>query len=256
MNEDEWDGAIIRSLSEEWADRIIFLPECASTNDEAQKLALKGAAHLSVVLTETQTAGRGRRGQPWACPPGEGMACSVIVRPHDPPVIWSRIALAAGLAVAEALDSFGCSSGVKWPNDVWINQQKVCGILVEAGSGFVVIGIGLNVNVTRFSDDLAFPATSLALEVGTPVSREDVLVACLNRLRIRVEQIGSSFPELLKSWETRCVLRGKEVSLLSGESRKLGMVQGISPNGELVLKTTSGIEKFLQAAEIRVLDDR
>ena len=255
MSEDEWDGAIIRTLSDEWADRLIFFPECGSTNDEAQKLASQGAENLSVVLTETQTAGRGRRGQPWACPSGEGIACSVIVRPNEEPALWSRIALATGLAVAEALDSFGCSPGGKWPNDVWVNQKKVCGILVEAGAGFVVIGMGINVNVTRFPEDLAFPATSLALEVGTPVSREDVLVACLDRLRVRVGQIGGLFPELLKSWETRCVLRGKEVSLISGEKTWSGVVEGISPQGELILKTSEGIEKFLQASEIRIVGE-
>ena len=255
MNEDEWNGAVIESLSEEWAEKIIFLPECGSTNDEARKLASKGAADFSVVLTEIQTSGRGRRGQPWTCPPGEGMACSVIVRPDDPPALWSRIALATGLAVSEALDSFGCSSGVKWPNDVWINEQKVCGILVEAGDGFVVVGIGLNVNVTCFPEGLAFPATSLALEVGTPVSREDVLVACLNRLRVRIAQIGSSFPELLEAWGMRCVLRGKEVSLMVGDEVKRGTVVGLSPGGELILMTASGRESLLQASEIRVIGE-
>jgi len=255
MNKDEWDGGVIQSLSEEWWEKIIFLPECGSTNDEARSMALKGAENLSVVVTESQTSGRGRRGQAWACPPGEGLACSVIVRPEEPPALWSRIALAAGLAVSEALDSFGCSSGVKWPNDVWINQQKVCGILVEAGEGFVVVGIGLNVNVTCFPDDLAFPATSLALEVGTPVSREDVLVTCLNRLRVRATQIGSSFPELLEAWEMRCVLKGKEVGLMAGEEMKRGIVEGLSPNGELILFTDNGRESFLQASEIRLIGE-
>lgn len=251
--DDEWDGAILNDLSPEWAKRVIFLPECGSTNDEARRLALKGAPHLSVVLTERQTAGRGRRGQAWACPPGEGLAFSLILRPREAPALWSRLALAAGLAMAEGLDGFGMSAGVKWPNDVWVGGRKICGILVEADAGFAVVGVGMNGNVTDFPEGLAHPATSLALELGKRVSREEVLVSCLQRLEHRAGQIGAGFGDFLEAWSTRCVLTGNEVRLEAGGVQRTGRVEGISPQGELLLKTEKGLERILQANEIRLL---
>lgn len=248
----EWDGEVLAGISPEWAGRVLFLPECGSTNDEARKLAIRGADHLTLVLTESQTAGRGRRGQPWACPPGEGLACSLIIRPRALPALWSRHALAAGLAVAESLDSFGLSAGVKWPNDVWSGGKKICGILVEAGEGFVVVGIGLNINVTEFPEGLAHPATSLSLESGGSLVREEVLVSVLNRLRVRLDQIDRGFSELLDAWRTRCVLTGQEVTMEVDGGNRVGRVEGISSNGELLLRTGKGVEKVLQANQIRI----
>ncbi len=251
--DNEWDGGILSELSSDWAKRVIFLPECGSTNDEARRLALKGAPHLSVVLTERQTAGRGRRGQAWICPPGQGLAFTLILRPSEAPALWSRLALAAGLAMAEGLDAFGLSAGVKWPNDVWVAGKKICGILVEADAGFVVVGVGMNINVTEFPEGLAHPATSLALELGRTVSREEVLVSCLKKLEGRIGQIGLGFGDLLESWSTRCVLTGNDVRLNAGGVLKTGRVEGISSQGELILRTATGLERVLQANEIRLL---
>jgi BirA family biotin operon repressor/biotin-[acetyl-CoA-carboxylase] ligase len=251
--DDEWDGGILSELSSHWAKRVIFLPECRSTNDEARRLALKGAPHLSVVLTEWQTAGRGRRGQAWSSPPGGGLAFTLILRPSEAPALWSRLALAAGLGMAEGLDGFGVSAGVKWPNDVWVAGKKICGILVEADAGFVVVGVGMNINVTEFPEGLAHPATSLALELGEEVSREEVLVSCLKKLEGRLAQIGPGFGGLLKAWSTRCVLTGNDVRLDAGGVLKTGRVEGVSQQGELLLRTTSGLERVLQANEIRLL---
>jgi len=254
VSDKEWNGVILNDLSPEWGERVIFLPECGSTNDEARRFAFKGASDLSVVLTERQTSGRGRQGQPWLCPAGEGLAFTLIVRPKEAPTLWSRFALAAGLAIAEGLDSFGVSSGVKWPNDVWVGGKKICGILVEADSGFVVVGVGLNVNVKAFPNGLSHPATSLALELGEEISREEVLISCLRRLELRLAQIGSDFEELLDAWSARCVLNGNNVRLDVGGITRTGHVAGVSPQGELLLQTATGIEKILQANEIRILD--
>ncbi|MEJ6643010.1 MAG: biotin--[acetyl-CoA-carboxylase] ligase [Akkermansiaceae bacterium] len=250
--EQEWDGEILGELSPEWAGKIIFLPECGSTNDEARRLALKGAAHYSLVLTELQTSGRGRRGQAWTCPQGEGLAFSMIMRPKAAPALWSRHALAAGLALAESLDGLGLSAGVKWPNDVWVDGKKICGILVEAGADFVIVGVGLNINVPAFPEGLAHPATSIALETGGPVSREEVLISVLQRLRVRLDQIDTGFPELMKAWSTRCVLTGNDIELESNGQIMTGRMEGISANGELLLRTPAGLKKFLQANTIRL----
>lgn len=253
--EEGWDGAVLRALSPEWADRVIFLPECDSTNDEARLLAGRGAPDGQVVLTENQRSGRGRRGQRWTCPPGEGLAFSLVVRPLAPSACWSRASLAAGLAVAEALDPFGVAAGVKWPNDIWVAGKKIAGILVEGGSDFLVVGVGLNANVRDFPDDLTFPATSLALERSVPVSREEVLVSVLTRLAPRLGQIDRGFDELRRAWSERCVLSGKVVTLESGGTKMTGRVEGLSTHGELLLRTPSGLARILQASEIREVID-
>lgn len=250
----EWDGALLRELSSHWADRVIFLEECTSTNDEARRLGKEGLRHESFVLTENQTSGRGRRGQAWTSPPGESVACSFIVRPTEALALWPRLSLAAGLAVAEGLDAFGVSAEVKWPNDVWVKRRKICGILLESDPEFAIIGIGLNTNTIDFSEDLAHPATSLALENEALVIREEVLVSILDRLALRTRQIGSAFSELLQAWNTRCVLRGKMITLQTNGISKNGTMEGVSANGELLLKTQTGVERILHADTIRLAD--
>lgn len=251
----EWDGAMLRELSPHWAERIIYLEECASTNDEARRLGKEGLRDESLVLTEKQTSGRGRRGQAWTCPPGVSVACSFLVRPSEALALWPRLSLAAGLAVAEGLDAFGVSAEVKWPNDIWVRERKICGILLESDSEFAIIGIGLNVNTLHFPEGLAHPATSLALENEAPMSREEVLISILDRLSVRTRQIGSAFSDLLQVWNTRCVLRGKMVTLQSNGISKSGIMAGVSANGELLLETQTGIERILHADTIRLAGD-
>jgi len=247
---EEWDGERLAELSPELAERTFFFDECGSTNDEARKLAAKGVPHGSLVLTELQSAGRGRRGQAWICPPGEGIACSLILRPEAPIGLWARHSIATGLAVAEALD---IPAEVKWPNDLWVRGKKICGILVESVGSAVIVGIGLNVNVSSFPDDLAYPATSLFLETGRETAREDVLVAVIERVLARGRDIDSGFPAMIESWNTRCALRGEIVTCFVQGGQKQGRVEGLSPNGELLLRTASGLEHLLQADEIRVV---
>ena len=251
--EGEWNGELLAQLSQQWASRVIFFDECGSTNDEARKLAQKGAAHEALILTERQTAGRGRRGQAWACIPGKGLACSLLLRPSAAPFLWSRHALAAGLAVAEAVESLGLSAMVKWPNDVWVHGRKICGILVEAGENFVIVGIGLNINDANFPDELAYPATSMFLETQKSFCREEVLIRLLDRLQIRLSQIDTTFDELLSAFRKRCALTGKDIMLEVNQQTKTGRVEGISSNGELLLRTSDGLEKVVQANMIRIL---
>ena len=246
----EWNGQHLAEISPELAGRVIFLEECASTNDEARRLADLGAAHGALVLAERQTAGRGRRGQAWACPVGDGIACSLVLRPEAPVSLWSRIAIATGLGVAESLD---LPVEVKWPNDLWLNGKKLCGILVESTGDAVVVGIGMNVNVRQFPSGLAHPATSILLETGTPVSREVVLAGMIERVLYRTAQIEREFSHLIKSWNTRCALRGKQIRCLRDGVPVTGMMEGLSLNGELLLRNAEGLQRILQADESRVV---
>lgn len=234
--------------------RLILRETAASTNDELRKLALDGAPGGRVLLALSQTAGRGRRGAAWFSSPGESLAFSILLRLEEPKALWPRLALAAGLAVAEAIESFGPATGIKWPNDVWIQCKKVAGILVEAGPDFVIVGIGLNVNSTVFPPEVEAIATSMRMESGSDHSCPDVLAAVIRRFALRHGQIGSEFSELLDCVRHRCVLSGHQVSFLTAGKKRHGRVEGIAPGGELLIRTSEGLETCLQADEIRIID--
>ncbi|MEO8614795.1 MAG: biotin--[acetyl-CoA-carboxylase] ligase [Luteolibacter sp.] len=235
--------------------RLLIRETAGSTNDEIRQLAQTGAADGLILLAERQTAGRGRRGAAWFSPQGESLAFSILVRPEEPKALWPRLALAAGLAVAEAVESFGPQAGIKWPNDVWIRHLKVAGILVEAGVDFAVVGIGINVKTTEFPPEVVGIATSLQIEGGREFSLPEVLAAIVRQFSMRRQQIGNSFEELLSAVRLRCVLTGNRVSLITSSGLKTGVVEGLAPGGELLLRTESGLERLIQADEIRLLPE-
>ena len=233
--------------------RLLLRETVGSTNDEVCSLAQAGAADGLIVLADQQTAGRGRRGAAWFSPAGESLAFSILVRPQETKALWPRLALAAGLAVAEALESFGPQVGIKWPNDVWIGQKKAAGILVEAGTDFAVVGIGLNVNTTEFPPAVAEIATSLRLETAREFSRAEVLGEIIRKFARRRQQIGEDFEEMLSAVRERCVLTGKRVSLNTASGPRVGTVTGIAAGGELLLLSENGLERLIQADEVRLL---
>jgi BirA family biotin operon repressor/biotin-[acetyl-CoA-carboxylase] ligase len=235
--------------------RLLIKQTVDSTNDEVRRLAEMGMPEGLVVITDRQTQGRGRRGAAWFSPPGESLAFSVLLRPDPPKALWPRLALVAGLAVAEALEESIPLVGIKWPNDVWAGGKKIAGILVEAGRDFAVVGIGLNVNTRAFPAEVAGTATSLALESGGEVSRKEVLSSIIRRLSLRRHQIGTEFPEAINSIRLRCVLTGQGVSLTAASGPLTGTVEGISPQGELLLRTPGGLQTLLQADEVRITGD-
>lgn len=233
--------------------RLLIRETAGSTNDELHSLATTGAPDGLVLLALRQTAGRGRRGTAWFSPPDESLAFSILLRPEEPKALWPRLSLAAGLAVAEAVESFGPPAGIKWPNDVWIRRRKVAGILVEAGKDFAIVGIGFNVHTTRFPAEVAEIATSLNMESGLETPRAEVLGAVIRRFAMHRTQIGAGFEELLDAVRQRCALTGERVSLSTSSGSKQGTVEGIAGGGELLLRTDSGLESLLQADEVRIL---
>lgn len=235
--------------------RLFVRESVASTNDEVRELARMGAPDGVIVVAEQQTAGRGRRGAAWFSPPGESLAFSILVKPQEPKALWPRLALAGGLAVAEAVESCGLQAGIKWPNDVWLGGKKTAGILVEAGADFAVVGIGLNVNSTEFPEAVRDIATSMRIEAGTSFQRPEVLGEIIRKFARRREQIDRDFEELISAVRVRCVLTGKRVTLSTAGGPKTGVVEGIAAGGELLLRTAQGLERLMQADEVRVLAD-
>jgi BirA family biotin operon repressor/biotin-[acetyl-CoA-carboxylase] ligase len=139
-----------------------------STNERARELAVAGAPSGTIVTADEQSAGRGQHGRRWSAPAGKALLYSAILRPLGPE--HALLPIAAGLAVCEAIESVAdVRCGLKWPNDVWIGERKVAGVLIEARPPeFAVIGVGVNVAIDpgEFPPDLRRPATSVGRGVG------------------------------------------------------------------------------------------
>lgn len=250
-------SAEFNEVAEQFPDpfRLLIRNSESSTNDALMKLGNEGAADGLTLLALEQTQGRGRRGAAWFSQPDEALAFSILVRPTEPKALWPRLALAAGLAVAEAIEYFGSAAGIKWPNDVWIGKRKVSGILVEAGKDFAIVGIGINVLTQEFPPELEQIATSLHIENGNHTSRGDVLLSVIQRFALRRQQIDRDFDSLLGAVRQRCVLTDHQVQLQSPNGEKHGKVRGINDRGELLLETAEGLESLIQADEVRIIDD-
>jgi len=247
-------------LHQEFAATAAALPDpfrlwlrdaCASTNDEARQLGLGGAPGGDVVVAGVQTAGRGRRGTAWLATPGESLTFSILWRPSISKNLWPRHALAAGLAVAEACEAYVPLAGIKWPNDVWIADRKVAGILVEAGPDFVVVGIGLNVNTRNFPAEIRNAATSLSIEYGRPLDRGTLLGKIIARFAINAKRLEGDFESLLHGVRQRCVLTGHHVDLQTPSGPLHGYCEGIGTSGELLVRTGQDLQHILQADEVR-----
>ena len=218
-----------------------------STNARARELAMAGAPDGTIVTAGEQTAGRGRQGRTWTAPAGKALLLSAIVRDLGPGD--ALLPLAVPVAVAEACETFGVECGIKWPNDVWIGERKLAGILLEGRpqEGWAVIGVGLNVgtDADEFPDELRDTATSLAIESTSGADVESVCEAVLDSLDERLRAPSDS---VLDAWRERDLLLGKRVKWNRGE----GTAVGLDDVGSLLVETDSGVVA-LDAGEVHLL---
>ena len=157
-------------LHTQWiGTRLVYFDETDSTNTRARKLAEEGAPHGTLVVADRQTAGKGRRGKSWVSPAGTGIWMSMVLRPSMSPMSASMLTLIAGLAVVRGVkESTGLEAMIKWPNDAVLNGKKICGILTEMSTEvecirYVIPGIGINVNMDGFPEEIKATATSARL---------------------------------------------------------------------------------------------
>jgi BirA family transcriptional regulator, biotin operon repressor / biotin---[acetyl-CoA-carboxylase] ligase len=239
-----------------WSDRLMvrihYLQETSSTNKVAYDLALNGEPSGTAVIAVSQGEGRGRLGKVWQSPPGKGLYCSIIVRPHLALEDYPKITLTAGLAVAIALEEItGLEMRLKWPNDVYADGKKCCGILTESSSlteerekRFAIVGIGINVNTENrdFPLDLQSKATSLRLLTGTEYDIQEIFhrvrMHLLEKLRL-FESFG--FGAILKDWRKRDMLSGKWLQWVSTSGEIIyGQSEGPDDAGRLMAKDQEG----------------
>jgi BirA family transcriptional regulator, biotin operon repressor / biotin---[acetyl-CoA-carboxylase] ligase len=217
-----------------------------STNDDCKALARAGAPQGTVVLAAEQTAGRGRLGREWESPRG-GVYVSALLRPPLAPAEVAPLSLVAGIGIVRGLAILGVVARLKWPNDVWLGDRKVAGILLEMSAEaeaveWVVVGFGLNVRRGPDSPEQVAYLGDVPDETTTP--RLDVVAAaCLDGLAgAYAAFLGGGFAALRGEYESSAVLTGRDVvvSGANGERRAAGRVAGVDESGRLVLDGPDG----------------
>lgn len=229
-----------------------------STSDRLKALARAGAPAWTVVGADAQTAGRGREGRSWLSPVG-GLYLSVLLRPPGPLV--SRLPLAAGVAVAEAVEEHGTRAELKWPNDVLVDGRKLAGILAEAASGtdgveWVVLGIGLNVALDEraLGPDLRGRVASLAPVDGRPPRVASLAASLLARLRVWYDALAASPSGVVGAWRERAVdWWGERVEARAGGESLLGRLVGLDEEGALILVTDAGVRRRVLSGDVQRL---
>lgn len=234
--------------------------ETESTNAVAKGLAARGAPEGTLVIAESQTNGRGRKGRSWYSPPLEGIYASLVLRPNISPSDAPKMTFMTAVAVADALSrSTSLKVNVKWPNDILVNGKKVAGILTESSMEmdaieYMVIGLGLNVNTAVFPGSLKEKATSVLLETGRPFSRAGLVREYLQDFERYYEQFKSSGPvPIIKRWRALTDMIGRRVSVDVIDRTYTGIVQEIDDDGVLILKDRRGRSYRIFSGDVRLI---
>lgn len=242
--------------------RLKIYKEIGTTNDEAKRLAREGEAENLVVLTESQTAGKGRRGRSFYSMGPEGVYMSLLLRPKLSFQEALKITTMTAVAVSRAIEkNCDVEVGIKWVNDLFIHGKKVCGILTEAGIDFetgdldyAVVGIGVNVLKCDFPEELKGIVTTLEDESGQQISRSKLAADILREMHGLYQELGAEkggVPSYHEEYVSRSIVLGKEVMVHAGTQTYPAKAVAIDENIGLVVETTEG-RKVLDSGEVSV----
>ncbi len=254
-------GEIQEWLNTDYIGRIVYYYDTiTSTNIEAKKIA-PSEKEGTILVSESQTAGRGRLGRRWQSPKGKGIWMSIILKPKIPPIQVAKMTLIGAVAVNLALKDMGIDSYIKWPNDIVINGKKVCGILTEMSCelnmiNYVIMGIGINVNLGKddFKGEVFDTGTSLKIETGKEINRKELLAKVLNKF----EELYIPFVEkndlskVIEISKENSILLGKEVRIICNDKEKIGKAIDINEEGELVIEYRNGEIENVLSGEVSV----
>ncbi|MDP4151941.1 MAG: biotin--[acetyl-CoA-carboxylase] ligase [Bacillota bacterium] len=245
---------------------IAILKTVDSTNNYAKAEAASGAPHGFTVISEEQTAGKGRLGRKFESPAKKGIYLSIVLRPNIPARDMGFYTISAAVAVSEAVEKIsGLIPEIKWVNDVLLSGKKLCGILTEASVEgeshhleYVVVGIGINVSTDKkdFSENVGDIAVSLSQEGLTKVNRCRLIAEILNQY----EKLYSMFlfennkKEVLDLYKKRLCVLGKEIDIISGNTKRQGKAVLLDEEGGLVVELPDGKRETLTYGEISIMN--
>jgi BirA family biotin operon repressor/biotin-[acetyl-CoA-carboxylase] ligase len=260
QNTDFDQNTILQAIQTKWAGKTVhFAKETDSTNLWIKKLAKEGAAHGTLAVAEFQSAGRGRFDRKWTAPSGSSVTMTILLRPDFAPRYASMLTLVMGLSVAQMTEKLGLSAGIKWPNDVVLSKKKICGILTEMGIrgdgiDYVEIGVGINVNLTEFPEEMADKATSLCLEAGRNFDRNQIIACVLEFFEQNYERFTETcdLSQLKEEYERLLVNQGQPVRVLDLNHPYEGICLGVNSKGELLVKKADGNVCQVSAGEVSV----
>jgi len=249
-------------------DRLVFVPVVDSTNTLGMRLAREGSEEGTVILADSQTAGRGRLGRTWSDVPGNHILSSIILRPLFPLYL---LVMFASLAVVDAIaDICKVATSIKWPNDILIGNRKVAGILIETSSGqagrtIAIVGIGINVNgqsnllagndtesPQQITRGVAMRPTTLEEACGHVVSRETLVACLLHHLEIHylalqqeaqasvVSAYQATARKICGQWRNQLSTLGRFIEVRQGNKLLSGVAKDVDETGELLLRCHSG----------------
>ncbi len=252
-------GALKKGI---FGKNVIFRDTIGSTNVFLKELAQRDLPEGTVVVADEQSAGLGRLGRQWFSKKGENLLFSILLRPRIPPNRLFVLTMVLALAGIDAVQKMsGISAKIKWPNDIYIGEKKLGGILTEFAVKqgvveYVVLGMGLNVNWSPQAEHrLLYPTSSIFLETHKKVSRERLLGNLLKRFEAFYEEVlgevnpGEGF---YKRWNEKSAILEKSVVIETGKERVEGVAAGIDQDGALTLITTEGLERKFVCGDVSV----
>lgn len=251
-----------------WAGQHIhYYQETDSTNIRAKQAGEQGEPHGTLAVADMQTAGRGRRGRGWVSPPGSSIYMSLMLKPEFAPDKAPMLTLVMAYSVAGAiqhiLDAENVADGtivqIKWPNDIVLNGKKIVGILTEMSTeidyiNHVVIGVGINVNMDSFPEEIAETATSLRIETGKSIKRAPLIVEIMRQFEKNYEQFvcHEDLTYLQKEYDRLLVNCGREVMIHEAQGAYRALALGIDEKGELIVRREDGTIGTVYAGEVSV----
>ena len=253
------ETTIADQIHTKWAGKTVhFARETDSTNLWIKRLAKEGASEGTLALAEFQSAGRGRLGRSWEVPEGTSVMMSILLRPKFEPQYAPTLTLVLGMAVAKAVKNLGFDVSIKWPNDVVVSHKKICGILTEMGVrdgkiDYAVIGVGINVNIREFPEEMADKATSLYLESGKEFDRSQIPGLVMEAFEEYYEKFAATcdLSGLKEEYESILANYNQPVRVLAKEPYE-GVARGITDGGELLVEKTDGTIVAVSAGEVSV----
>lgn len=241
--------------------KAYIFDEVTSTNDQVKKYAERGEQEGILVVSEKQIAGKGRMGRTWYAPEGTGLWFSLLLRPQIPPSSAAQLVFVAAVAVCQAIrNATNLPATIKWPNDILIEDKKICGILAEMNAEldwlhYVVIGIGINVNQLKedFPPEIAERATSLALISGYFHKRVSLLQEILVQFEKEYDHyLEKGFVNVIARWKTLNNTLGQEINVLSRDEVFSGIAEDIDQQGRLLVRTDSGELRSVLVGDVSI----
>ena len=256
--------AILASLSGDypWKDRLQYFPSLDSTNDVLKTLARQGAPHGTAIVAGHQTGGHGRMGRSFHSPEGMGIYLSILLRPDCAPTELMHLTCAAAVAMCDAVENaFGFRPGIKWTNDLVVENKKLGGILTELGLdpktgrvSYAILGIGINCGQTAsdFDESIRSMATSARMVLGREADR-NLLIAEMVRALENMDQTLLVSPDaMLGRYRRDCITLGKWVSILRGGEVRHALALDIDAEGGLIVRYESGEIGTVTSGEVSV----